>query len=94
MRTTLTIDDDVAGLLQRMAGTQGHSFKEVVNETLRKGLEAGGHPDMSPRVPFKVRARALGLKPGFDADRMNQLVDELEVEDFVRKAGRDDSSGY
>ncbi|MBI1177180.1 DUF2191 domain-containing protein [bacterium] len=93
MRTTLTIDDDLAGILQKKAGQQGHSFKEVVNETLRAGLAAGGSI-ASTRKPFKVVAKPLGLRTGFDPDRMNQLVDELEVEDYLRKAAKDDSAGH
>lgn len=91
MRTTLTIDDDLAGILQKKVGQEGHSFKEVVNDTIRAGLAASG--SIAPkRKRFKVLARPLGLRSGFDPDRMNQLVDELEVEDYLRKAARDDSS--
>jgi hypothetical protein len=38
MRTTLTIDDDLAGLLKRHARDLGLPFKDVVNRTLRAGL--------------------------------------------------------
>lgn len=93
MRTTLTIDDDLAGILQKKAGQQGHSFKAVVNDTLRAGLAASGSMALT-RPPFKVVAKPLGLRPGFDPDRMNQLVDELEVEDYLRKATHDDVTGH
>jgi hypothetical protein len=92
MRTTLTIDDDLAGILQKKAGQQGHSFKEVVNDTLRAGLTTGGN-DVLKRKPVKVIAKSLGLKPGYDPDKFNQLVDELAVEDYLRKAAKDDSAG-
>jgi hypothetical protein len=92
VRTTLTIDDDLAGILHKKAGQQGHSFKELVNATLRAGLAAEG---VAPkRKKFKVVGRPLGLRPGFDPDRMNQLVDELAVEDYLRKAAKDDSAGH
>ena len=91
MRTTLTIDDDLAGILQKRAGQQGHSFKEVVNDTLRAGLAGSGNVVLK-RKPFKVIARPLGLRPGYDPDKLNQLVDELEVEDHLRKAAKDDSA--
>jgi hypothetical protein len=75
MRTTLTIDDDLAGILQKMANQQGHSFKAVVNDLLRAGIAASGEP-LRPRKPIKVIAKPLGLQPGYDAGKFNQLVDE------------------
>jgi plasmid stability protein len=78
----LTIDDDLAGILQKRARQRGRSFKTVVNELLRAGLAAGG--EASPkRAPITVTGKALGLKPGYDPDKLNQLVDELAVEDFA-----------
>lgn len=86
MRTTLTIDDDLAGILKKKASQQGHSFKAVVNDLLRAGIVASG--DTSPnRKPVKVVAKPLGLKPGYDPDKLNQLVDELEVDELVKKQG-------
>ena len=93
MRTTLTIDDDLAGILRKKADQQGHSFKEVVNELLRAGIVASGDIS-SRRQPIKVVAKPLGLKPGYDPDKLNQLVDELEAGDYLRKAAKDDSAGH
>lgn len=84
VRTTLTIDDDLAGILQKMAGQQGHSFKEVVNNLLRAGLAASGGIGTECK-PVKVAAKALGLKAGYDPDKLNQLVDQLEGEAFLKK---------
>jgi hypothetical protein len=93
MRTTLTIDDDLAGILQKKASQQGHSFKAVVNDLLRAGIVASGDA-VHRRKPIKVIGKPLGLKPGYDPDKLNQLVDELEVEGYRRKAAKDDSAGY
>ena len=41
MRTTVTLDPDVAARLRRLARERGASFKATINETLRAGLEAG-----------------------------------------------------
>lgn len=41
MRTTLTLDPDVARALERIRKQHGVSFKQAVNQTLRRGLEAG-----------------------------------------------------
>lgn len=79
MRTTLTIDDDLAGLLKRRSQELGISFKDVVNRTLRAGLgkEQRQHP-----VP-KVIPHAFGFRPDIDLDKLNQLADELEDEAYA-----------
>lgn len=83
MRTTLTLDDDVARELQERARRRGESFKEVVNEILRRGL--GGEKPSSHLPRFEVRPKACGFRSGVDALRLNQLSDELEMENFQRK---------
>lgn len=87
MRTTLTLDDDLGGILQKKASQEGTSFKAVVNNLLRAGIAASGDSSVHRR-PLKVVSRPLGLRPGYDPDKLNQLVDELEVEDFLRKQKR------
>ena len=86
MRTTLTIDPDVEMLIQREMRRTERSMKAVVNDALRIGLGVRGKPPRPPR--FKVEPHPLGLRAGIDADRLNQLVDELEVEEFARKLHR------
>ena len=90
MRTTITLDDDIAQVLERESKTNRVSFKEIVNSTLRRGLVAGG---MSAADIPKVVSRPFGggLLPGFDPDRMNQLNDEFEVEAFREKASREET---
>lgn len=88
MRTTLTLDDDIAQVLERESEARKVSFKEIVNSTLRRGLVAGS---MSASACPKVVSRPFGggLLPGVDPDRMNQLSDELEIEAFRAKAPRE-----
>jgi hypothetical protein len=81
MRTTLTIDDDLAGLLKRRARELGLPFKEVVNRTLRAGLGAQAKPRQ--RTAPKTIPHAFGFRPGIDLDKLNQLVDELEAETYA-----------
>jgi hypothetical protein len=38
MRTTLTLDDDVAAMLARLRKTQNGNLKQLVNEALRRAL--------------------------------------------------------
>lgn len=86
MRTTLTIDDDLAGLLKRRARDLGLPFKEVVNRTIRAGLGEQARPP-SGTVP-KTIPHSFGLRPGIDPDKLNQLVDELETETDAAAAGK------
>jgi len=81
MRTTLTIDDDLEGVLKERAREQGVSFREVVNRAIRAGLGKTERGKQS-RAP-KTMPHSFGFKPGIDLDKLNQLADELEVEAFV-----------
>ena len=83
MRTTLTLESDVAEQLERVARRSGKSFKAAVNEALRIGLGMTGKSIEPPR--FQIRSFVNGLQPGIDPDKMNQLLDQLEAEEFVRK---------
>lgn len=77
MRTTLTLDDDVAAKLKTEAHRVGRPFREIVNEILRRGLES--RRATAQRRPFKVTARDLGnLKPGLSLDNIAELVEQVE----------------
>jgi hypothetical protein len=77
MRTTLTLDDDVAAKLKMESQRAGRPFREVVNETLRRGLES--RQATAQRRAFKVTARDLGsLKPGLSLDNIAELVEHIE----------------
>jgi len=79
MRTTVTLDDDVAAQLRDVARERGLSFKEALNSALRAGLA----PARSSR--YRVPARDLGLRPGVDLDKALQLAGQLEDDEVVRK---------
>ncbi len=85
MRTTLTLDADVAARLESEMKRSGEGMKAVVNRALRFGLGMTDQP-MQPE-PFHVEPHAFGVRPGVDLDRLNQLVDQLATEDSVRKLG-------
>jgi hypothetical protein len=59
MRTTLTLDDDVAAVLERLRKSRNASLKDLVNEALRRGLK-----DLTRRTKrrerFQTRSVALG----------------------------------
>jgi hypothetical protein len=73
MRTTLTLDDDLAKELHKTARDGGRSFKEVVNETLRHGLATGASPARR-KSRFRVHAQACGFRGGIDLTKLNQLA--------------------
>ena len=76
MRTTLTLDDDVAAKLQSEARKTRKPFKQVVKETLREGfLARRKNEDLAQ---FKVKARPLGLRPGLSYDKVSELIEEAE----------------
>ncbi len=59
MRTTITIDDDVAVELSRIRSQRGESFKSVINDTLRAGL-AHAAASRHPRRHYRTRPVSLG----------------------------------
>jgi len=75
VRTTLTLDDDVANLLHKEVRQSKMSFKQAVNHFLRQGLMAGIQP---PRRQFVVKPRRMGLPPGLTYDNIGELLDVLE----------------
>jgi len=79
MRTTLTLDNDLAADITERARLMDQSFKQVVNDTLRRGLSPGTPP---PRVEYQVKPFRTGLRVGVDPLRLNQLNDALEVGAF------------
>ncbi len=59
MRTTITLDDDVAARLRRRR-TSGRTFKDVVNEALRAGLDALDEPRPRARRRAYTSPTSLG----------------------------------
>ena len=79
MRTTPNIADDVLEQARRVSGKLHTPFRQVVNEALRAGLpllEA-----TSGRKPFRTVPRAMGLKPGYNVDNVQELLAHIEGED-------------
>ncbi len=77
VRTTLTLDDDLAGLLKQRARELGIPFKEAVNRSIRAGL---GEAVAARRGPApKTIPHSFGFRPGIDVDKLGQLADELEA---------------
>jgi chromosome condensin MukBEF MukE localization factor len=73
MRTTLTLDEDVASKLRQEARRTGESFKQVVNRVLRLGLTA--KPGSAAR---NFRVRDIGFRLGFDFECASEAIERLE----------------
>jgi hypothetical protein len=86
MRTTLTLDDDLARRLKELAREGGRSFKEVTNEVIRRGLSVGD-VQVGGIEPFQVEGKECGMKAGVDPHKLNQLYDDLETESLESDGG-------
>jgi hypothetical protein len=75
VRTTLSLDDDVAGLLKKEMRRSGASLKETVNDLLRLGLMASHN---RARRAFVVTPLPLGLPAGLSYDNTEELIEALE----------------
>jgi len=76
VRTTLTIDDDVASLLEKEMRRTGQPLKTTVNTLLRSGLQHAAVP--VKRKPFRVKARAIGLPKEWTSGSVSELLEMLE----------------
>lgn len=85
MRTTLTIDEQLAVTLQETARRSGKSYKAVVNEALRLGLHAITHPSTRRYV---LAPSSLGsARTEVDLDQALAVADLLEEGAIVQKLG-------
>ena len=74
-RTTLTLEEDVVDRLKNEARRTGRSFKDVVNDAIRAGLE---RRQASPPNRFAVASRDMGLRPGIELDDIEGFLDRIE----------------
>ncbi len=81
MRTTLTLDDDVADALRERARLLDMPFKQVVNDALRHGLSPGAEED--PRTEYRLVPNQSAIAPGIDPLKLNQINDRLDAEAFT-----------
>ena len=73
MRTTITLDDDVAARLKRLS--RGGRFKDVVNQVLRRGLDR--LETREPRPDYKIRPAKLEPRRS-DLDNVAEVLAEIE----------------
>lgn len=78
MRTTVTLDEDVAQIVRRRMRERDLSFKEALNDVVRDGVR-------SPAEPFRTATARMG-EPTVNLDRALRVAAELEDEELLRKA--------
>jgi hypothetical protein len=80
MRTTLTLDDDIASRLARLQQKSGQTLQEVVNTVLRTGLD---HLETPPpaRVPYRLTPIRLGPRLP-DVDNIAELLAMAEGDGY------------
>ena len=81
MRTTLTIEDDVAKLLENVRRARKTSLKVVINQALRQGLT-----DMTKtprrRKPYETRSVSLGRCQFANLDDISEVIAIAEGDTF------------
>ncbi len=82
MRTTFTASPDVADQLKIIAERTHRSMSKVVNDLLREAMF--GSKPLQVRERYSVQTRNLGLRPGFDPERLSALLADMEVGDIDR----------
>ena len=80
MRTTLTLDDDVAARLERVMEKRRQTLKAVVNDALRAGLQALDKARPAAR-PYRVRPFNLGPSLVGSLDNVEEVLSRVEGED-------------
>ena len=80
MRTTLTLDPDVAAKAKRGAAQLGKPFREVINAALRLGLDQVLKPPTTKT--YRTQPRPMGLRRGFSYDNVAELLARAEGEDY------------
>ena len=79
MRTTLTLDPDVAAKAKKSAAKLHKPFKEIINTALRIGLDEVLKPIAAK--PYRSKPRPLGLRPGLSYDNIAELLVHAEGEE-------------
>lgn len=83
MRTTVTIDDDVAQQIRRLMRERGAGFKEVLNDVLRRGLRSQDALD-----PYRTPTFAMGARRDLDLDKALALAAAMEDAEVLSELER------
>jgi hypothetical protein len=81
MRTTITLEDDVAASLKRLGKRRGLRFKSLVNQVLREGIKSMNAPTKK-RTVFQTRSVDLGSCRTANVDNVAEVLAVAEGESF------------
>ncbi len=82
MRTTVTLDNDVARMLDDRARRSRKTFKETLNAAVRLGLSRVS--DTAVGGDFVIETHEMGLRSGIDVAGFNSLLDEMDADAFLQ----------
>lgn len=82
MRTTINISDGILSELRELARQRRRPFREILEETIQRGL---GAPQQPARKRARIRTFRVGIKPAYRGLSLNQLYDQLEAEDAGKR---------
>jgi len=82
MRTTINISDGILSELRELARQRRRPFREILEETIQRGLGSAQQP---ARKRVRIQTHPIGIKPAYQGLSLNQLYDQLEAEDAVKR---------
>ncbi|HEY1706861.1 MAG TPA: hypothetical protein VGG10_01250 [Rhizomicrobium sp.] len=85
MRTTITLDPDNVARLEKLQKERDLTFKEAVNDAIRRGLNEAEKP-FRPQ-PFKTRVLDAGEPKFKTPEELKALINEIQLEEDLRKLG-------
>ena len=82
MRTSISLDEDLAERLREISHLTRCFFTEVLNTTLRESLQRKIPSSAEPYVTIPWNS---GFAPGIDPTKLNHLSDEIEDEEIIQR---------
>ena len=79
MKATLTIDDDVAEILEKRSRAENKPFEQVANEALRRGTSTSNDP-ADTNQPHNGKWMA-----GNDPARLKEIMADMDDEYYAKK---------
>lgn len=77
MRTTLTLDEDVAEKAKILSHKLNRPFKQIINDALRYGLKEMEKPVI--QKPYHTEPHKMGLREGYNLDNIGELLSHIDI---------------
>ena len=89
MTIKVTLSDDVGAYLEEQSLAQNKSCDQVAEELLRRVIASGrGDGDEPKQVETRIEPNHSALNPEIEGKRLNRVLDDLYIEDYLEKARR------